>query len=334
MLILDSRSTDPLFNIAAEEYLLKASLREYAFFYINDPSIIIGKHQNAWAEINLAWAGQKKIPVVRRLSGGGTVWHDPGNLNFSFILNGEEGKLVNFREYASPVLEFLRTLGVRAEFGKRNEMLVGEFKISGNAEHVHRKRILHHGTLLFSSDLSMLQHALDTNPDLYKDKAVQSVRSRVGNIRDFLTKPMEISDFRRQLLKHISKVFPDTEIYTLTDNETRGIQELVREKYSLWKWNIGYSPKYRLVREWDMGNIRMRAELEVEKGHITKCHLTGDAPGSDVPDGSLKGDAPGFEALAESLIGAEHDPDSLKAMISANKLVDPDWIDIFVKGLF
>ena len=172
MLILDSPSTDPHFNLAAEEYLLKETDRDYAFFYINGPSIIIGKHQNAWAEINLPWTRKNNIPVVRRISGGGTVWHDEGNLNFSFVLTGEEGKLVNFREYAAPVLDFLVKLGIPAEFGKRNEIMVEGLKISGNAEHVFRKRVLHHGTLLFSSDLSQLKDALDTDPEEYQDKSI------------------------------------------------------------------------------------------------------------------------------------------------------------------
>jgi len=300
MLILDSPSSDPRFNMAAEEYLLKETDREYAFFYINDPSVIIGKHQNAWAEVDLPWTRQHNIPVVRRMSGGGTVWHDHGNLNFSFIRDGEEGKLVNFREYAAPVMEFLKGIGIPAEFGGRNEMLAGGLKISGNAEHVHRKRVLHHGTLLFSSDLSMLQNALNTDPDMYEDKAVQSIRSKVGNIRDFLKKPMEIDDFRRQLIAHTMFFSPGSKILALTDDETQRIQELVRDKYGLWKWNIGYSPKYKLRREWMIGRIRLKAELLVEKGHIIDCRLTllATYPAhADIPSG---------ESIAPDLLNGEH----------------------------
>lgn len=274
MLILDSPSNDPRFNIAAEEYLMKETQGEYAFFYINDPSVIIGKHQNALAEINIPWIRQHEIPVIRRMSGGGTVWHDRGNLNFSFILNGQEGKLVNFRQYAGPVVEYLRGLGIGAEFGERNEILAGGLKISGNAEHIHRNRVLHHGTLLYSSDLSMLQNALDTDPDLYEDRAVQSIPCRVGNIRDLLDKPMDIAGFRRQLIANVMLHFQDSEIFALGERETGRIQELVLEKYSRWNWNMGYSPKYRLQREWMIGRILLKTELEVEKGHIKNCRLT------------------------------------------------------------
>jgi lipoate-protein ligase A len=274
MLILDSPSNDPAFNIAAEEYLLKEKTEEYAFFYINDPSVIIGKHQNALAEINLPWTRQHDIPVIRRLSGGGTVWHDRGNLNFSFIRNGEQGKLVNFREYAAPVLACLKGMGLEAEFGDRNEMLAGGIKISGNAEHIHRNRVLHHGTLLYSSDLTRLKNALDMDPDLYEDKAVQSIRSRVGNICDLLEKPMDIADFRRQVIARVIMESPGSEIYALTDLETERIQELVTGKYDSWEWNMGYSPRYRLRHEWMIGRVLMETELEVEKGHIKTCRLT------------------------------------------------------------
>lgn len=320
MLILDSPSRVPQFNIAAEEYLLKENRQDYAFFYINDPSIIVGKHQNAWAEINLQWTRKNNIPVVRRISGGGTVWHDEGNLNFSFILNGEEGKLVNFREYASPVLDFLVKLGIPAEFGQRNEMLVGGLKISGNAEHVYRRRVLHHGTLLFSSDLSRLSKALETDPEQYKDKAVQSVRSKTGNIKDFLKEDMGIVEFRKLLLGHVFDSYKGSEIHAFSDHDISRIEELVREKYSLWKWNVGYSPRYSLKREIRIGDIRVLVELKVEKGQIKDCRIEGDI--SDLKD------------LAIQLTGVAHDPDTIRDLLWDRNLVKPEWIDIFVGGLF
>ncbi len=334
MLILDSPSEDPRFNIAAEEYLLKETDHDYAFFYIDGPSIIIGKHQNAWAEINLPWTRRNNIPVIRRISGGGTVWHDRGNLNFSFILNGEKGKLVNFRQYATPILEFLKELGIPAAFGERNEILAGGMKISGNAEHVHRQRVLHHGTLLFSSDLEGLRQALDASPDLYQDKAVQSVRSRTANIRDFLDREMDISAFRRQLLGFIQRAFPGSERVEFRQAEIHWIETLAREKYSLWKWNIGYSPRYRLEREFILGQLKLRAELEVEKGRIKTISLSPAGQGSGDLDDILQTPAGSLENLAGLLAGKDHDPDSLRAIIAADNLVKPQWIDNFVEGLF
>lgn len=331
MLILDSFSTDPRFNIATEEYLLKERKEDYAFFYINEPSIIVGKHQNAWAEINHGWAWRRNIPVVRRISGGGTVWHDKGNLNFSFILNGEAGKLVNFREYAKPVYDYLIELGIPAEFGERNEILVEGLKVSGNAEHVFRNRVLHHGTLLFSTDMSLLEEALDTDPDLYIDKSVQSVRSKTGNIRNFLYDTIEMQDFHRGLMDFITQRYDNCEEYFLTHSDTSRIEELIQEKYGLWSWNIGYSPKYDLEREIDLGSMRIKADLKVEKGQIKECQITSifgvpeDIPSREIPD---------LENLGMQLTGTIHDPEVIRELVERRNLVDPAWVDTFVEGLF
>jgi lipoate-protein ligase A len=334
MLILDSPSDDPRFNIAAEEYLLKETEGEYAFFYINTPSIIIGKHQNAWAEINLQWTGKHKIPVIRRISGGGTVWHDTGNLNFSFILNGEEGKLVNFRKYALPVLEYLKGSGVPAEFGKRNEILVGGLKVSGNAECVHRRRVLHHGTLLFSSNLASLEQALQTDPDRYDDKAVQSVRSKTGNISDFLPGEMDMGKFRRGLAQYISTYFAGAENYLLDASAEDRIEELIRDKYSLWKWNIGYSPRYSLEREWEIEGVQIRAAVDVEKGQIRSCRFTTPVVGQFFPGNILGKDIRTPEELAMHLTGTRHDPEAMRELLLSRGLVKTEWIDIFVEALF
>jgi lipoate-protein ligase A len=323
MLILDSHSADPYFNLAAEEYLLKETDEEFAFLYINKPSIIIGKHQNAYAEINLSYTRENEIPVVRRISGGGTVWHDHGNVNFSFILNGEEGKLVNFRQYATPVLNFLQDLSVPAEFGPRNEILIGGKKISGNAEHVSRKRVLHHGTLLYSSDLEALQKALRPVTGKYKDKAVQSVPSKVVNIQEFLEPRISVKKFRGKLLEHISRSFVGSAGYDLSGREVSRISELVNRKFATWKWNIGYSPKYRMTREIRWNDKPVGVHLEVEKGRITKIDLE-----AGPADRKL------FNQLAGLLSGVDHEPEQIHEIISGSTLVKPPLIDYFVEALF
>jgi lipoate-protein ligase A len=323
MFILDSPSSYPFINIAAEEFLLKETDGDFTFIYVNDPSIIIGKHQNAYAEINLPYIQEKGIPVVRRISGGGTVWHDHGNVNFSFVLNGKEGQLVNFREYAMPVLAYLQNLGIPAEFGNRNEILVEGKKISGNAEHVFRKRVLHHGTLLFSSDLHALKAALGTEPGRYEDRAVQSVRSEVANIHDFLEPGAGITAFREGLISHLSGSFEGSEKYVLSAAETARIRELVSQKYNTWEWNIGYSPRYRMTRsiEWNGKPVGIR--LEVEKGKIMEMEIQ-----SDDADREL------FGRLSALLAGVDHEPGEIRERMSGAGLASPLLIDYFVKAIF
>jgi lipoate-protein ligase A len=323
MFILDSPSTDPYFNIAAEEYLLKERDGNYAFIYINAPSIIIGKHQNAYAEINLPWVLENRIPVVRRISGGGTVWHDPGNVNFSFILNGEPGKLVDFRHYAGPVMDYLRSLNLPAEFGSRNEILVGGMKISGNAEHVYRSRVLHHGTLLYHADLTALEAALKVEESRYTDKAVQSVRSEVENILALLERKEDISVFRKGLVDHLSGSLSESVRYVFDDEDIEKINERVSRKYSTWKWNIGYSPRYQMSCEIDWEGEPVVVRLEVETGKIKSIRFDVD-----------KDERGFFNQLARLLEGMEHDPAQVRGKILDTGLVNPALIDKFIEAIF
>ena len=188
MICIKSDSNDPYFNLAAEEYLLKERKEDIYFQYINAPSVVIGKHQNALSEINLDYMNKNEILLARRISGGGAVYHDDGNLNYSFLTSEEAGDLIQFKKYTAPVIEILRLLGVEARLGKRNEILTDGGKISGTASHVYKNRTLHHGTLLFNSDLEKLAKCLYVDSSRIKDKAVKSVRSEVVNISDLLKK--------------------------------------------------------------------------------------------------------------------------------------------------
>jgi lipoate-protein ligase A len=201
MLCLNLDTTNPYFNLAVDEYLLKNKREEYLVLGINSPSIIIGKHQVAHREADTRVTYEKAIPVIRRISGGGTVYHDFGNLNFTFILNSKKGKQVDFRKYTLPVIEFLATLGVRAEFEGKNDLKVNGFKISGNAEHVYREKVLHHGTLLFSSHLDDLRSSLRKDRTSYSSRAVESNPSPVMNLRDITRDVNDIFEFRTTMLE-------------------------------------------------------------------------------------------------------------------------------------
>ncbi len=308
MICITDHSTDPYFNLAAEEYLMKNSAEEYFLLWRNEPSIVVGKHQNVLAEIDLMYARGKGFKVARRISGGGTVFHDLGNLNFSFITNGEEGKLVNYRKYATPIVEVLGSMGVEATFSKRDDLLINEMKISGNASHVFKKRVLHHGTLLFSSDLSDLSKALKVTPERFSDKAVKSVRSKVTNICDHLKQEMDILTFRDKIVEHIIDSESGNEMYSYSDADILEITRLRDEKFSTWKWNFGYSPKYQFKKEITLERGRLSVEMKVVGGVIEEIFLQSDFVGRS--DTTI---------LEKMLMGVRHDPEFIKLEIQNEK---------------
>ncbi len=275
MLIIRRPHTNPYFNIAAEEYILKAFDDDVFMLWQNEPSIIIGKHQNTLAEINYQFVKENKIPVVRRISGGGTVFHDLGNLNFTFIRKGEKGKLVDFKRFTDPIVEVLNQMGVPAKFEGKNDLRVNGLKISGNAEHVFKNRVLHHGTLLFSSDLNYLNRAIKVKEGKFEDRAVKSNRSEVANITDFLKTPVSIQEYKKMIFEFIVKSNEASE-YQLTENDISAINRLVAEKYSTWKWNFGYSPKYSLQNSVNTKNGLVGFKLEVKNGIIVSLKITGE----------------------------------------------------------
>ncbi len=273
MLLLKGVSNDPYFNLACEEFLLHEKAEDFFMLWQNHPSIIIGKHQNALAEVNIPYVMGQHIPVVRRISGGGTVFHDMGNLNFTFILNApDREKMINFRKYSAPILDALIAMGAPAEFSPRNDIFIEGKKVSGNAEHLDqkRKRVLHHGTLLFDSHISVLNEAIRTDPERYQDMAVNSVRSQVTNIKPHIKEDLNLEEFRDKIFEQVRQHHHVTEWYHLSDSDIREIQELAAQKYQLESWNFGYSPKYTVDRIIQTRDGEFAVHMEVESGLITK----------------------------------------------------------------
>ncbi len=269
-----SITNNPAFNLATEDFLLRHTNKDVFFLYTNSPSIIVGKHQNTLGEINYRFVNEKGIPVFRRLSGGGTVYHDTFNLNFCFIQTGKKGELVNFERYSEPILMALKELGINATFGKRHDILIDGKKVSGNASHVYKSRVMHHGTLLYNSDLSILNNALKTNPLLIKDKAVKSVRSEVTNIADHLSMVLPFEAFVKFIFNYLISYYKDSKIIILSNDNSKQIKALSEEKYNTWQWNYGYSPNYELNKRIKLSNgTRIQNRLKVEKGIITACHF-------------------------------------------------------------
>ncbi|MGV8114043.1 MAG: lipoate--protein ligase [Lentimicrobium sp.] len=276
MLCIIRHETDPYFNLAAEEYVLKNLERDSFMLWRNEPAIIVGKHQNTLAEINQEYVKENMIKVVRRLSGGGAVFHDLGNLNFTFIASGENHQLVDFRKFTQPILEVLQKLEIEARFEGRNDLTIDGRKFSGNAEHVHKNRVLHHGTLLFSSQMADLSSALKVDPDKFQDKAVKSVRSRVTNISEHLKMPLTVLEFRDLVLKHVMESTPGAELYSFTQDDIAAIARLRDEKYITWDWNFGYSPKYNFRKTVKTNGGKLEVTLEVVNGTIEKARFFGD----------------------------------------------------------
>lgn len=287
MLFIDNKGiTDPRINLAIEEYALKnLDINEtYLLFYINEPSIIIGKNQNSVEEINTEYVESNGIHVVRRLSGGGAVYHDLGNLNYSFITKDDGDSFHNFRKFTEPVIAALKQMGVNAELSGRNDILAEGRKISGNAQFSTRGRMFTHGTLLFNSEMDHIVSSLRVKKDKIESKGIKSVRSRVANISEFLTEKWTIEEFRSALLKFI---FQGQEVseYVLTEEDWEKIHQLSKERYQNWDWNYGKSPKFNLQHShrFPVGQVDVR--LDVDKGVIENCKIYGDFFGvGDVSD--------------------------------------------------
>ena len=275
MYCINLDTTDPFINLAIEELLLKSNKEEYLLLYVNSNSVIIGKHQSGHREVNTRFVYENQIPVIRRISGGGTVFHDSGNLNFSFILRSEHGKQVDFRKYTQPVIDFLTSMGVKASFEGKNDLKVAGFKISGNAEHVHGDRVLHHGTLLFSASLEKLRNSIRKDPSHYISRAVVSNHSSVTNLREQLICFRDINELRTEMMTYFIRNYPGNVPYDLTHAEIDVAKTIADSKYKTWEWNWGYGPEYTFKNCFDLNNVPHTCSMFVKGGIIREFTIEG-----------------------------------------------------------
>jgi len=290
--------------------------------YRNSPSVIVGKHQNTLAEVDMDFVNKHGIKVVRRLSGGGAVYHDLGNLNFTFIRNGKEGKLVDFKGFTQPIISALDCLGVKAQFQGHNSLMVNGKKVSGNAEHVFRNRVMHHGTLLYQSNLNYLGKVLYVNKNRYDDKAIKSVRADVGNIIDFIPKPMPIEDFTSYLHNFFLQKNSEATEYSFLQEDIDRIEKLCLDKYTTWTWNFGYSPRYSMKREITTTSGNIDISLEVDRGIIIRASAKSNSAEPDL-----------LSIIEQSLAGCYHEESIIRDALLVNG-IEVAMASKISKGIF
>ena len=316
MLIINNNITDPWFNIAAEEYLFRNFEEDIFMVYINTRSVIIGKHQNPLEEVNARCLRENNIPLIRRISGGGTVYHDEGNLNYTYIRNTEDGKQVNFAAYTAPIISFLKEQGVDAYAGEKNEIRTGEYKISGNAEHVFKNRVLHHGTLLYSADLELMSQCLERPRAVIKSRAVQSNRSGVCNLGDYMKNINSVHELKEGLMKYVSDSGPGNMSYRLNEKDNENIDILGVNKFMTWEWNYAWGPDYTFSKTFSVDDEMATIDLEASKGIIRACKFSGP---------------PSWKIIESLLPGTRHDYDDIEQVLKSNMLpTDNDTIYNFL----
>lgn len=310
MLFVDNENvTDPRVNLAIEEYVLRhvASEEPILLFYINEPAVIIGRNQNTAEEIDPDYIKENGIHVVRRLSGGGAVFHDLGNLNFSFMTNGR-ADFHNFAKFTDPVIKTLNELGVPAELKGKSDIFVNGKKISGNAQYSTPQRMFSHGTILFDTDIETMLRALNPRQVQIESKAVQSVRSFVTNIREQLPAEIDITSLKQRILETL-KQENMVKTYTLTAADWQGIEHLKAERYGNWDWNFGASPKFNLQNSGQFPAGKIDVRLDVEKGRIQSARIFGTFAGQrDITE------------LQDKLIGLRYDKEALTLALADEDL--------------
>lgn len=273
-----SNTNDTAFNIALEEYCFK-NLRdqdEIFLLWINEPSIIVGKYQNTIEEINTEYTREHGINVIRRISGGGAVYHDLNNLNYTIISNKDKGKEgFDFKEFSKPIIDTLAELGVKAEFTGRNDLEIDGQKFCGNAQAYIKDRVMHHGCLLFNVEFSALANALKVSKDKIESKGVKSVRARVTNILPHLKEPITVNEFSEKILGYMKKHNPNMTEYHFSEEEIEKIKERAEYKRS-WEWNYGESPEYNISRSHRFPKGKIEIFANVINSKITSIKFYGD----------------------------------------------------------
>ena len=315
MIFIYNKSLDPYYNLAAEEYIVKNSDEEIFMLWQNDNTIVIGKNQNTLSEINYDYVRDNNINIVRRMSGGGAVFHDLGNINFTFVLNSDSD-FSNYKKFTMPIINYLKTLGVDATLSGRNDILIGDKKISGNAQYMYKNRIMHHGTLLYSSVSDKISASLKVSEDKIKSKGIKSVKSRVTNICEHIDSPPDVKEFisgLERFMKENGDVLGEFDLNVYN----KEIEALKEEKYATWDWNFGYSPKYSFSKRerFSFGSVEICMNVK-SNGIIEDIKIFGDFfSKNDITD------------LEKLITGHRHEQKEL------NNLLDSLYVSDYISGM-
>jgi len=305
MIFIRRPQTNPYFNLAAEEFFLKNSHEDVLMLWQSEPSVVVGKHQNVMAEVNMDFMRENNIPVIRRISGGGTVYHDLGNINLTQISASRKmDQLIDFRKFTRPVIAFLKQFGLEASFEGKNNLSVNGKKFSGNSAHVFKNRVMHHGTFLYHTDLDKLENVIHPGNNHITDKSIKSIRATVRNISDYMETPVTTKIFMQQLALFLRDYYHLNTTVDITPAEQQAIEKLVEEKYTRWEWNMGYSPKYSIRHEQDTEYGKLLATLEVREGRIADIQLLFEGKQ--------------LEKVEQKLLGQKHDKVHLRGVLTNN----------------
>lgn len=306
MRFLKNPRTNPYMNLALDEYAMKHIDVKEDFFFLwqNEPSVIIGKNQNAVEEVNQEFIDERNIHVARRVSGGGAVYHDFGNINYTFIIGVDDPGKVNYKKYVQPIIDALKVMGVTAEASGRNDITINGLKISGNAQRMANGKLMHHGTLIYDVNLEDMVKALNVAPDKIVSKGVKSVRSRVTTIKEHLPKGTTIEDFMDQLHYFLSNQNRDEEIF-LSQKDLDAIEHEAKTRFSTWEWNYGYSPEFNLKNANRFSGGKIEVLLDVKEGIIQSIRFMGDYLGLKV-----------VSMIEERLVGVRFKKDDVSEILS------------------